>query len=281
MAAALDSEPGATDLRVGDIAISAYRHVFGNLNAFVRASAFPFGLYAALVFVFYNTPLHDVPLIDFALYLPQTFFAFTWHRYLLLGPAVSPIPWIRSPHRQHIPFLVYAAIIIFLTMSPWMFAGRIYTGLVKLTEHLSGSNVILMVFEAVSSFFVTILICVALYYIIARLCFIFPATAVGHRYSLRASWRDTRDQAGRVFGLIMLTYVPLFVLYGAIYYAVILLLAESLPSLLAVDTTSNLTFSGLDIIMAPIDFLSVALLVSGVSFSFKTITGWGPPSDVQ
>src|SRR3546814_21176378 len=78
--------------------------------------------------------------------------------------------------------------------------------------------------------FVLLLVFLGMTYLVARLCFVFPAIAVEERYSLRLAWQHTASQGSRMTAALFVPGFPIAV-------------AQLLPTPLLPQTLPGVSFS--------------------------------------
>jgi hypothetical protein len=253
--------PGpVANLDIGAAIQGVFAVILRNPGAVLRTLFIP-----AVLSSFLALPQSGLPLDDPAhlMLLPLTMIplvmaAVSWHRFQLLGEQPGFLP------SRLQPLLVYygcfwlvwglslgAAIAIALPLS-LIIAGLGGEGLAE--------GALIPVLVAIFAF---------LAWLYIRLCFVFPAVAVGERYRLGDSWRQTKGQALRIFIAALMTSAP-FVL-------VILMLVVILADFAGLDPESakGLPLSLL-LLFSFAQLLMLLPLISTLSIAFRQVSGWLP-----
>jgi hypothetical protein len=205
-----------------------------------------------------------------------TLFAVAWHRFVLLEThweSSAPTAW----RRRHTVFfgyqlLVYLiVVVVLLPMLVVIGAMGLYPG--RDPSTFSASLFLLLFIVVVTAVFI-------FWYVFFRLSFVFPARAVGERYTLRDSWRHTRGNGWRLIAIAFLVNVALSI----VLLPLVLLSTGLITSLLFANpqsSTASLVIASvvLGAVYVIAEFIGLALNVTLISLSFRTATGWvpGPP----
>lgn len=194
---------------VAEVAVGAYRAVFGHLDLLLELGWLPF-----LVLL----PLRLAPLLA-AQYLPSgdrraafeiaaaivaqaatllclTIFSVRWHQVLLF---ITPFaPSRRIIIQAWVRFMAYTLLFCVLVMPP--FAAVVIADLGAATV---GSDVDLAPLGAVGGALLLLALFVA-----ARLSLLYPAAAFGEPLGLKAAWQRMRGNSWRIIAALFLTLLP-------------------------------------------------------------------------
>lgn len=270
---------------VGATVREAYAAVSSRPGLLLRAAALPYVL--SIVFALLALYAQDnvaLALVVMVLgFVPYTLFGVAWHRLTLLGPAAAAPAWVPGWKPRHWRFLGYAlallAIVYLVSLPIGLMAGMMGLGAAEaeLTPGQAGSLALLLIGAAI-----------ALAYLTMRFSFVFPAVAVDEAYGLAHAWAHTRGQGFRLLWTLIVTGLPVAVLFWALGA---LLDATLLPEMAAPAGPEGgptpeavrrfaAEHAGpillLQLVAAALNFVLVALLVSAVSIAFRTCTGWVP-----
>jgi hypothetical protein len=266
----------------------AYGRVLGNLRLLVRAASLPFLM--TLVLVVVSFPAAASPLLTGLMFivgfLPYTIFGVAWHRLTLLGPVAGAPPLVPAWAQRHWRFLGYLAAV---TLIGYGVAVMVLS--IALTVVRPGAEVMPLAWSVV--LFVGALI---LAYVMMRLSFVFPAVAVDEAYRLRHAWTHTKGQGLRLLAAVLVTAVPMLALMWALSELFGGFLVE--PEIAGQEGMSReakveafieenfVTLFVSQLVIAALNYVLMALLVSVVSIAFRTCTGWvpaaaGPPASNQ
>lgn len=235
-------------LNVAKVVVGAFVVPWWNRRAFVRALAVPLISLASLSLAWKFTWEHLPKLSHWLLYALYvvlfTLFAVTCHRLVLLDPqsAVAGVAPRWTWRETRFLFFIFAV---------WLVSAIIVAVLMTLVLNMFLSRAPL---EPNSSWLRWIRAAgeIPMLYLVARFCFVFPATAIDKRINLKLSWELTRNNGWRLF-------VVVSVLPWAISHAVSLLYRGEASALEVVLLT----------------FLGSALLaveVAALSLSYRELT---------
>lgn len=258
----------------------SYTAVFGQPALLIKAAAFPLLLSIVFWFVWdLSSDVESVILDTTAFYIdliPYAFFGVAWHRLTLLGPEEGRPPLLPRPSRRHVIFFIFAAIVTSIYHLP----VRTVKAAVERgwTLDLPETDDFLSWVLSVGVVLIVVVFYLGIPYLMFRLSFVFPATAVDERYRLRHSWRHTRDQGLR-----------LLLLGGAVgtpVYLLVLLISVQLDAVFGIyDPTRELSFGSFDgvvhagvtyILLPLLSYVPIALVVAAISLAFRVCTGWVP-----
>lgn len=270
---------------IGATMRAAYGAVFGSLGLLLKAAALPFLL--SIVVLFLAGMAGESAVLSFVLtvvgFVPYTLFGVAWHRLTLLGPARGAPVVFPSWRQRHFRFLGYVVAItgLFYLVAALM----VGLGFADQGTVIEGSRIMMI---AVA----TLVGIVALPYLLVRLAFVFPAVAVDEAYTLRESWAHTRGQGFRLLATLILTALPmLFVIWLVGATLGILVLPEiaveggagaesgaaSAEQALRETLSENAaTFALAQLVLAVLNYIVMALMVSAISIAFQICTGWVP-----
>lgn len=193
--------------------------------------------------------------------IPGVLFSVTWYRLILLGPErAKPKLWSGWSVRHW-----------------WFFGYFVLFEFAFYIEDLVFSNQLGWTHGRFAEFVSVIGFIFVVWWLSLRLSFVLPNAAIDQSYSLRSSWRDTRQQGARLLiggVLVMLPYIALLAaavtmlsLFGAPGMTKNVPGTGSFTAILLVDSIYNI-----------LGFVAAALGAAYISIAFRTITGWGPPS---
>jgi hypothetical protein len=236
-----------------------YASVLGNLPAWLRLALLPalllFGIWelalsglaeeGALEAEKVTAILLPLTLLSLA---PVSLFAYSWLRFMLLGPQEAGGFLPRDPAqvlRFFVTLLQYALFLLgFLFLAVFALSALL---------NLGGANVFQILL------FLQLPLALASLWFLLRLGLALAARAVGERYSFKNAWTQTRGQSGRLILAGLATLLPV----QMVAQGIALVLPQNLPSL---------------IFLSLLTFLPFAFFFSLVALVFKKISGWVPPS---
>lgn len=269
-------EHAVQDLPVKAVSLMALNTITGNMPALVQMAAFPLLLSALITAL--SIPALESPMFSWLLsilaYIPHTLFAVAWHRRTLLGLSQPESTSISAWRRDHWQFLLKMIILL-----------AICYGI-----SLIGSLPALMI-GIVAPAITPILILgvlIAALYVVARLSFVLPATAVGEAYSLDMSWKHTQKLGWSLIGAFLLLTVPfvIFILFITIlaisnFFTGMPTTPEELKefnSLLFIQNNGPALFF-LQLVILTLTYFPMAAVISMLSIAFKVCTGWVPAQE--
>jgi len=180
-------------LNVGKVVVGAFVVPWWNRLAFARALAVPLGLLVTLTLSWYYFGHHLSQLSNWALYLIYVFlfalFAVTCHRLVLLDPQAVASRMVPRWSWRETQF-------VFWMVAVWLiFAGVVFGSMTLILNLLMPS-----VSEPKRIWFEWTSYAAELpaFYVFARLCPLFPATAVDRKVSVRWAWRLTEKNGWRL-----------------------------------------------------------------------------------
>lgn len=285
--------PGAVrKLAIGATVVEAYGRVFTHLALVFRAAAVPFALSVAIValsFLVAQSGLLGMALAVAGL-VPYALFGVACHRLTLLGPAAGApdlVPSWRPRHWRFLAYMVAVMLIGYAVTMPFVITISLLAGPAG-SATLGPAEAILLILGGLA-------VVVALPYVMMRLSFVFPAVAVDEAYGLGHSWAHTRGQGFRLLAAVLLTALPMFVVFWALGSVLgIFVLAEvsvhvgadeaAAPEAMEDVVAGNpLGFFLSQLVLAAVNYVTMALVLSTISIAFRTCTGWvpgagGPPA---
>ena len=250
----------------------AYARVLTNLPLLARAALAPFLLSLALIAASFavggSLPL--TTLIVVLGFVPYTIFGVAWHRVTLLGPAAGAPPLVPAWRQRHWRFAGYLAAVTVIGYGVAVMVLSIAFTLVR-----PGAEVTPRAWNAV-----LIAGALILAYVMMRLSFVFPAVAVDEAYRLKHSWTHTKGQGLRLLGALLLSATPLLALVwvvGALFgdspFTEPAAPAGRTEAVIAENPVAIFVFQ---MVMAALNYLLMALVVSAVAIAFRSCTGWVP-----
>ena len=277
-------EHAVRDLPIKEVTLAALRYTSNNLGALTRIAMFPL-LLSTLLTVLSIQALTSpgLYLILYLLtYVPHTLFAVAWHRRTLLQTeeiSTSSVPAWQSRHwlflfRTFLLLIIFYGILIF---------GSIPVGFLSAILPLVAPFLILGLLLGAG-------------YVVARLSFVLPATAVEESYSLDNSWQQTKNQGIRLISAYLLMTLPFILLYLLISPLIFNGLMSGEPQL--PEITEQLTIMDLlqpyinylqtnavgytfaQIILLALSYFPIAAIITLLSFAFQACTGW-VPEDIE
>jgi len=260
----------------------AYGRVFLHLGLVARAGTLPFALSVLLTGLGLSAMRYPLAsaLVLLASLVPYTLFGVSWHRTTLLGPTIAPPPLLPGWRQRHWRFLGYLAAVILIIdglIVVLSLAGDVLLSLGR-TETGPGPAAQIALFAVAA---------LVIFYVLLRLCFVFPAVAVDESYGLRHSWTHTRGQGLRLFAAMLLTVVPLVLLAwiktvivdGALLGGLEIETGDAMPTpeeVTAWIRDNALPLMVSQLINAAIGYIGMALTLSVASIAFRVCTGWVP-----
>ena len=227
---------------------------------------------AAIIFVALPNALTGM-LAIFAPLAAYSHFGVNWYRILLLGPAGLVRPTLRWDRRH------------------WYFFGY----------SLALGSVLLVIYLAVTTLVPVLpgaVVAVALWYLAARCCFLFPTIAVQEPYSFALAWQHTRGQGLRLTAALLIAAIPLYLTVSLIVSLVVFAtMGDAFTALMELQgrggfdpesTESTEAFAEAVAAIPPVTLISVkmifealtmvvlAVLFGIVALAFRTCTGWVP-----
>ena len=261
------------NLPVLETLTAAFAAAYSNPALLLRAAAGGLLLLAVPAVIFVAAPNSlTALLVAFAPVAAYSHFGVNWYRIVLLGPAGLVRPTLRWD-RRHWRFFGYAVAfgVAFLFL---------YIGAAAALPFLPGA-----------------VVAIVLWYLSARVCFIFPSLAVEEPYSLALAWRHTRGQGLRLTAALLLAAIPLSLAVTLIVsqVAAVTMLetvkalaalqgngldpespeaAEALAEVLA--QVSPVALVAVNLTLEVLSMAVLAVLYSIVALAFRTCTGWVP-----
>ena len=211
-------------------------------------------------------------------------FYVSWYRLCLLGPEAGRPPLFPLPNRRYWRFLGYtflmAVVCIVITVLgtlPIIVVGVIAGGLTG----MSGSQPEVPVLAGVLMALCGLLLLVLIIFVMLRLSFIFPATAVDEDYTARNSWSHTKGQALRLFATLLMTCLPIYLVMLAVNFAVAPSLFGPIDQQPFQDPVQVIEEIESQLVAAmlfgfPLGLAFTALFVGTVAAAFRAVTGWYP-----
>jgi len=262
---------------------AAYTAVFSSLGLLVRAAALP--LILSLVITGLSFTSGVPPFLSFILifvgFVPYTLFGVAWHRLTLLGPVAGAPDTFPSWRRRHWRFLSYVA---FITGFTYLISVPLTIAVAQALKAGSMTlSMALVLFVAAVAFFIL------LSYVMMRVSFVFPAAAVDENYTLAHSWSHTRNQGFRLMATLFVTAFPMLIAFGIVSSLLLPDIAPISPdqavspeSIFRQSIAENaLSFGLIQLLLAALNYIVMALMVSAVSIAFQHCTGWVPAAQVE
>ncbi len=268
-------------LPVGATFAEAYSLVFARLGLLVKAAAIPYLISAVLAVLSFMAQSNWAlaMLVVILGFVPYTIFGVSWHRVTLLGPSAGAPSVMPAWKRRHSRFLGYVlavtligyGLVLVIVLSGVLFG-------MPLGESAKSILVVAVVFGG----------SVVFVYMMMRLSFVFPAVAVDEAYRLAHAWTHTRGQGFRLIGLMLLTALPMVAVSWALGGILGLAILGNLtmptgtegapPEAMMQDFMAEnaAPFIVFQLIMATVNYLFTAVMVSAISIAFRSCTGWVP-----
>lgn len=255
---------------------AAFMAVAGQPGLLLRAMAGGLMLLAAAAVIFIALPNTLTGLLAiFAPLAAYSHFGVNWYRIMLLGPEGLVRPTLRWDRRH------------------WFFFGYgLMLGTAFLVIYLAVTTLIPILPGAV--------VAVALWYLAARCCFMFPTIAVQEPYSFALAWQHTQGQGLRLTSALLMAAIPLYLTVSLIVSVVVFATmgdaftalvdlqqsggfesesAESTEAFAkAVEAISPVTLISVKMIFEALTMVVLAVLFGIVALAFRTCTGWVPDS---
>ncbi len=250
----------------------AYGRVLTNLPLLARAALVPFLLSLALLAASFaaaeSPPL--TTLIMVLGFVPYTIFGVAWHRVTLLGPAAGAPPLVPAWRQRHSRFLGYLVAVTVIGYGVAVMVLSITFTLVR-----PGAEVTPRAWSAV-----LVAGALILAYVTMRLSFVFPAVAVDEAYRLKHAWAHTKGQGLRLLGVLLLSAIPMLALlwtvsalFGAFLFTEPAAPVGQTEAAVAQNPVAILVSQ---MVMAALNYLLMALVVSAIAVAFRSCTGWVP-----
>ncbi len=189
-------------------------------------------------------------------------FGVAWHRVILLGGAAAApllVPrWTARQWRFLGYALLFAVAIYAVGILPRLVLGELLvTGQPDPAAAPSGLALLAI-----------LVLSIALLILFMRLSFVFPAVSVDESYGLADSWRHTQRQGLRLVAAMLLTIIPILLLY---LVAISILQGVSPRASQGVVGYTIGTTIGL-----ALGYVMTAYSLSLISVAFRTCAGWIP-----
>lgn len=258
------------DLPVFQTLLAAFPATYGNPALLLRAMAGGLILIGAsgILFLIFPNPLTLLLLGFVGPLAASTHFGVNWYRVMLLGPAGLVRPTLKWD-RRHWRVFGYA------------FAINVATAVVQLSL-------------TVALPFLSSVIALAVFYVTARLSFIFPALSVEEDYSLQLSWQHTKGQGLRLTTALLLAGLPLYFvamfvfnqLFAMLIGVPLLTIAELAPQdpealQRLVGDVAPFAMVAVMMIFTVMVLAVLAVEFTIVALAFRTCTGWVPAAPGQ
>jgi len=183
-------------LSVGKVVMGAFLVPWWNRRAFARALAVPLVSLAVLTLSWYYANEFLPNFVKWLLYvlygLLFALFAVTCHRLLLLGSESVATPLAPRWSWRESRFFAWMVLVSFICMAAWfLFLNAISIPLFNVFKPSPGHSQpwIEWLIEATK---------IPVFYIFARLCLVFPATAIDNKPDLKWTWDLTRGNGWRL-----------------------------------------------------------------------------------
>ncbi|MEH6629654.1 MAG: hypothetical protein V7776_02440 [Halopseudomonas aestusnigri] len=273
-------EHAVRDLPIREVTLAALRYTSNNLGALTRITMFPFLLSTLLIVLSIQALTSPgLYLILFLLtYVPHTLFAVAWHRKTLLQTVQINTPSFPTWHSRHWLFLFRTFLLLIIFYGIIIF-GSIPVGLLSAILPLVTPFLILALFLGAG-------------YVVARLSFVLPATAVEESYSLDNSWQQTKNQGVRLISAYLLMTMPFILLYLLISPLIFnglmsekpqlpeiteqLMIMDLLQSYINYLQVNAVGYAFGQIILLVLSYFPIAAIITLLSFAFQACTGWIP-----
>lgn len=240
-----------TQLNIGQVALGAFLIPWWNRAAFGRALGIPLTLIVTLMLSWYYSSVHLPELLNWVLYVAYgalfAVFAVTCHRLVLLDSAHIASRMVPRWSWREIRFLLWMAAV-----------SLIFVGMVIAVTTLL-LNVWLPLITAPNSEWPGWAILAAkvpAFYVMARLCVVFPATAVDRKVNLKWAWNLTANNGWRL--VLLVAVLP----WGI----------SELINLIYRENASVLE----TIILTTLGWALVAVQVAAISLSYRELTKHEP-----
>jgi hypothetical protein len=257
----------------------AYRAVFTSLPLLMRAAFLPYVLSVAIAFL--SLFAVQNAFLTFVMtvfgFVPYTLFGVAWHRVTLLQgmevPSLFP-----SWTARHWRFMGYAMALTGIAYLLWVLVfvtmAKIWGG-----QQIDAARGALLPLLGIAALGILV-------FLTMRISFVFPATAVDERYTLRDSWSHTSGQTLRLAATLFVTAMPIMILLmiaNGIVSSAVLSGASTLPegstheeALTHLMEENMGTLIVAQIVFSVFSYILMALMVSAISIAFRTCTGWVP-----
>ena len=269
---------------IGQTMRGAYAAVFGSLGLLFKAAALPFLL--SLVVLGLSLMTGGSAFLSFVLtvvgFVPYTLFGVAWHRLTLLGPAQGAPVVFPAWRRRHWRFLGYVATItglFYLLVLPFIAFGT--SNFTVEGAAMVGTTTLILALAVLAAI-------VALPYMLLRFSFVFPAAAVDEDYGLANAWAHTRGQGFRLLATLFVTALPMLIVIGLASSLLSTLVLSDVAAtaqgadispedaLRQVIADNAVPFALVQLVLAALNYIVMALMVSAISIAFIFCTGWVP-----
>lgn len=202
--------------------------------------------------------------------IPYTVFAVAWHRLLLLEAEARGRP--TSWRREHSSFIVCALVLFVVLNVTQMGLAYLWHDVAAsaMTSTADDENTA-MVWAVLP--LLSLVCCLALLYLWARTCLVFPVAALGSAMSPRTSWRRTRGHGVNIAVVCIMVNLPLFVLGYLIQTRLFVFLYGLLTADGGVDivVASNRVSYVIDGLLVLVDYAIVLANVTLVSLCYRRL----------
>jgi hypothetical protein len=238
----------ATRLRIGKVLLGAFVVPWWNRRAFMRALPVPLVSLAALSLGWRHFGDRLPALSNWLLYLVYlvffTLLAVTVHRLVLLDSHAAAARILPSWSMRELRFLLFMAALWLVSTLAGAASLTLITNLWDGPLPQSGEGL----FE-----WLTAAARIPILYLFARLCLVFPATAVDRKVGLRWSWAATRNNGWRL--VVVVSILPWIITQ------VVHLLYRSNASAIEV------------VLLTVLSFVLLAIEVAALSLSYLELAG--------
>jgi hypothetical protein len=188
-------------LDVAKVLFGAFLVPWWNRRAFVRALAIPFAALVTLSLAWYFGQEYVPALANWFLYALYValfaLFAITCHRLVLLDPPSVAPSWVPRWSRRETRFFLWLLALGLISTSVILASATVLSTLILNLRDLPTG-------EPRDTWFVWILTAanVPALYLFARLCLVFPATAVDRKVNLQWAWALSANNGWRLFLIV-------------------------------------------------------------------------------
>jgi hypothetical protein len=221
-------------------------------------------------------PLADFPFGTLALFwlggiLIVVVYAIFWYRYILLGPAGALKFGVAAFNgmlwRSLGGGLVVAAtclVVVLVTVTATALLGG--TAMTMLGLEQGVATVILMILMIVVGYGPPLALAL-------RMSLIFPAIALGEKFTLAESWSATRGSTGRMLGAILAVVAPTMALLMALNFGIFFALGFDI--LEPEGAWAAIDYWWISLALAPLGYLPMTLFCTIVAIGFRDLSGSG------
>jgi hypothetical protein len=274
---------------------AAFKSVFGQPRMFLKAAAVPFLLSLVFEAAYAFSPAIAGPISDLLAFdvqewgvldlsfgalalLPFSIFGIALTRLLLIGPRVGALP---SPFLggRTWRYFGYSLLLTFTFVFAAVAGGLGLSLLAGLTPAAGAGPTGGWIFGA------AVVGLLLLFYLFIRLSLVYPAVSMDDRLGLRGSWRVTRGNSIKLFGVLVLLFLALVLIVLA-GWAITGGKGEIGTTAVVVPGGPDADWKGGLLANAPqqlwhlvANFLAGGMMIGALASAYAQLTGWSGPRE--